>query len=173
MTKLETDRLVLRLLAAGDVAPIIKMAGDADVARMTMRMPHPYTYDDARAFIAKARNAPVFAITLNDRLIGCTGIHPADDGAADMGYWLGKSWWGQGFATEAVLELVRYGFRGLGLSRIKAGHFTDNPASERVLKKCGFHAIGQCQRFCTARNRDVTCNDYALDRDVAERQGLI
>jgi RimJ/RimL family protein N-acetyltransferase len=173
MTKLETKRLILRPLAVGDAADIVKMAGDKDVARMTTRIPHPYTYDDALNFIAAVGDEPVFAITFNRRLIGCMGIHRAEKGEAEIGYWLGKAWWGRGFATEAARKIIRYGFHTLGLSRIVAGHFSDNPASKRVLRKCGFQATGQQQRFSASRDKEATCNMYALDRDAAERQGLI
>ena len=176
---IETERLILRPLASSDATRLTQLAGDIGVARMTMRMPHPYTFDNARSFIGAARKSPVFAITLSKRIIGCIGIHsenaihPENDGNAELGYWIGKSWWGQGFATEAVREMVRHGFFDLHLDCIKAGHFTDNPASGRVLQKCGFRIAGQSQRFCVARDAEVACEDYVLDRGTAERQGLI
>ena len=101
---LKTERLVLRPTQMADAATITALASEFDVARMTARMPHPYAIGDARAWIGQMAESgeTVFAITLTGQLIGCAGYTPLDGKRAEIGYWLGKPWWGQGFATEAA-----------------------------------------------------------------------
>src|SRR5690606_28660374 len=142
-TTLRTDRLVLRLPALEDAVPLQALCCNWEVVRMTSRVPHPYTLDHARSWIAgraaswAAGRAYAFALTCDGIVIGVAGIE-SKDGEHEIGYWIGQPWWGRGLATEAVGRLCRFGFDDLGLERLVAGHFDDNPASGRVLAKCGF-----------------------------------
>jgi RimJ/RimL family protein N-acetyltransferase len=106
--------------------------------------PSPYTVDDARRFIAIA-TAPspgiFLAIEVGGEAAGGIGIHPLGDvhrGTAEIGYWLGEPFWGRGIVTDAVHALVPVVFSQTDLIRIQAGIFSHNPASMRVLEKCGF-----------------------------------
>lgn len=107
-------------------------------------MPHPYSESDATEFIGKvAEENPqnTFAITYQDQLSGCIGIHPKTDVyrlSAEIGYWIGQPYWGNGIATEAVNQIVDYGLNELNLLRIEAGCFSFNKASQKVLLKAGF-----------------------------------
>jgi RimJ/RimL family protein N-acetyltransferase len=147
---LETARLKLRPYTETDVAELIPLIGAREVAATTGRIPHPYTKRDAKRFIAAAQNDDEvrLAITLrsDDRMIGGIGLRLFEQHHhAELGYWLGLPYWGNGFATEAAREMLRYGFESLRLHRIFATVFMHNPASGRILLKLGMRREG-CQR---------------------------
>lgn len=128
-----------------DAAAIAKLLeGDVDLALRTATIPIPYTIEDARAFLSTANRANVFAITADDELVGMTGIVP-HEGGTEIGYWIGRRWWGRGYATCAVGLLVEEVHRR-GISLLIAEVFPDNPASMRVLEKNGFVREGEVQR---------------------------
>jgi len=147
---LETDRLRIRPYSEADIPELLPLVGAREVAATTLRIAHPYTEQDARAFLelAKEPDKLWLAITLraNGRQIGGIGLRvERQHQHAELGYWLGVSYWGQGYATEAAREVLRYGFENLGLHRIFATHFKHNPASGRILRKLGMQREG-CQR---------------------------
>ena len=147
---LETSRLRLSLYSEADIAELVQGIGAREVAATTVRIPHPYTEQDAREFIAATRRGGLLrrAIRLRSdgRMIGGVGLALEEDNQrAELGYWIAVPFWGHGYATEAAYEIVRYGFESLHLNRIFAGHFGNNPASQRVLAKLGMRHEG-CQR---------------------------
>ncbi len=147
---LETPRLRLRPYSEADIAELLPLIGTREVAATTLRIAHPYTEQDARAFFALAEEPDKLwlAITLRSdgRQIGGIGLRiDQQHQHAELGYWLGVEHWGKGYATEAGREMLRYGFEDLGLHRIFATHFKHNPASGRILKKLGMRHEG-CQR---------------------------
>ena len=147
---LETVRLKLRPYSEADIAELVPLIGAREVAATTLRIAHPYTEQDARAFLALAQEPGKIwlATTLRSdgRQIGGVGLRVEDPHQhAELGYWLGVSYWRQGYATEAACEMLRYGFVDLGLHRIFASHFRHNPASGRILVKLGMRYEG-CQR---------------------------
>lgn len=147
---LETLRLKLRPYREADIAELVPLVGAREVAATTLRIPYPYTEQDARAFLASAENPGKLwlAITLrhDGRQIGGIGLRVDEQHQhAELGYWLGVPYWGKGYATEAARELLRYGFAELRLHRIFASHFKHNPASGRILVKLGMRYEG-CQR---------------------------
>jgi len=94
--------------------------------------------------------------------LGMTGLHTED--GYEFGYWLGKPFWGLGYATEGAHRLVRYAFEALGQETVHAAWFYDNPASGRVLAKLGARHNGSAMRDCRARGRAVLCHDMLLTR---------
>ena len=149
-TILDTARLRLRAYSEADIAELVPLIGAREVAATTGHIPHPYTVEDAREFLAtiESDREVRMAVTLRDRecLIGGIGLRLVEEHHhAELGYWLGVPYWGQGFATEAAREMLRYGFEELKLHRIFASHFKNNPKSGRVLKKLGMRHEG-CQR---------------------------
>jgi RimJ/RimL family protein N-acetyltransferase len=153
-----TPRLALRRLQAQDAPELARLIDDPDIARMTARIPHPYGLEDADGFIARVRRdeAKVFAIQpYGGPLAGVIGFQ--DDGAApEMGYWLGRPFWGRGYATEAGRGLLDWAERRWGKRALRSGHFSDNPASGRVLDKLGFLYTGEVQkRASLARGEPV------------------
>jgi len=168
MTKhvLKTERLTLRPLRSSDAEAMMALAGDADVARMTARIPHPYSLDQAKDWIARAiqSNEVVFAIVHQGALIGCVGYMPEENTSAEVGSWIGKPHWNKGFATEAARAVAEHAFASGDIRTLTAGHFTDNPASARVLEKLGFTHSGEGQWGCVARGEDVPCMLFRLER---------
>ncbi|MEO8392775.1 MAG: GNAT family N-acetyltransferase [Chloroflexota bacterium] len=141
---LETERLILRPLAMSDAPTVRLLAGDYEVAKTTLNMPHPYPEDAAEAFIQSridnADKGSVFGIVrkADQQLMGAMGIHPEGRfSRAEMGYWLGVPYWNQGYASEAARRIVAFGFEELELNRIHASYFSENIASRRVMEKAG------------------------------------
>jgi RimJ/RimL family protein N-acetyltransferase len=147
---LETARLKLRPYTEADIAELLPLIGTQQVAATTLRIAHPYTEQDARDFLKLAQEPGRLwlAITLRSDGHQIGGIGLRVDGQhqhAELGYWLGVPYWGQGYAAEASREMLRYGFEDLGLHRIFASHFKHNPASGKILLKLGMRHEG-CQR---------------------------
>jgi [ribosomal protein S5]-alanine N-acetyltransferase len=143
---LKTERLALRGFTLKDAPDVQRLAGEWEVARTLLSVPHPYEDGVAEEWISGHRSAfergegVNFAAVLRERgeLCGSIGLLiNSRDANAELGYWIGVPYWGQGYATEAAREVVRYGFEELGLHRIYAAHFGNNPASGRVLRKIG------------------------------------
>ncbi len=148
-TPLQTERLTLRPYALSDIPALVPLIGAREVAATTLRIPHPYTASDARNFIARTQEGLDSELRLgivlreSDMLCGGVGLRiEADHRRAELGYWIGVPYWGKGYATEASRALVDYGFGTLGLHRIFASHFANNPASARVLRKIGMRHEG-------------------------------
>lgn len=165
---IRTRRLTLRLLAQSDAADMARLAGDWDVARMTARIPYPYSEALAVEWMRTLEPGEhVRAVIQKGELIGAVGYMPQPDGSAEIGYWIGKPWWGQGYATEAARALVRYCFSAAGYTRLTCAHFADNTASERVIRKLGFTPCdGVSPVWCDARQAEVATRWYELDRPV-------
>lgn len=147
---LETERLRIRPYTEADIPELVRLVGAREVAATTLRIAHPYSDQDARDFLelAKEPDKLWLAITrrADGRQIGGIGLRLEQQHRhAELGYWLGVSYWGRGYATEAAGEVLRYGFENLGLHRIFATHFKHNPASGRILQKIGMRPEG-CQR---------------------------
>lgn len=160
-----TGRLTLRPLVLADAARIAALADDWDVARMTARIPFPYTLVDADAWIGSiGADEFVRGIEHEGELIGACGYVVDEAGAAEIGYWLGRDYWRQGFATEAGRGLVDHCFGAAGFKRLVCCHFVDNPASRRVIDKLGFKLIGPCSGWSEARQSMAPTLRYARNR---------
>src|SRR5262245_36865598 len=166
---LETERLLLRPPRAGDITQFLPLINDFDVSKNLSPVPHPYTEDDACAFIVRMdyarreRTDYVFAVVLRPAcFIGLCGLHPS--GGWEFGYWYGKPYWGNGYATEAGSRVVAFAFEELNAEKLKAGWFHDNPKSGRVLEKLGFRLVGETEQNCLARGCKVRSHRVELDR---------
>jgi len=167
---LETERLVLRAPRREDVKAIARLANDRRIAANTARIPHPYGIDDAEQFIAAVNlqdGEATFVITLDDTLIGACGVDPRE-GGPEIGYWLGVPFWGQGYATEAVRAVIDHAFGGLRHEALQAGARVSNPASRRVLEKCGFQWTGVRLSRIRAINSAAPTDRFRLDRRLWE-----
>jgi [ribosomal protein S5]-alanine N-acetyltransferase len=136
---------MLRPFTTGDAASLAAQANNALIAQyMTDAFPHPYTIENAEAFIKFATtDTPIhiFAIEVNGLAVGGIGVHPQTDvhsKSAELGYWLGEAYWGQGIITEAVLQMIDFAFNTYPISRLFARPFGNNKASQKVLEKTGF-----------------------------------
>jgi len=141
---------MLRPFSLADAPEVQRMAGDFDIARTTLSIPHPYEPGVAESWISthpslwNRGSAVVCAVVrrLDDRLVGACGLTiDRDHDRAELGYWIGKPFWGNGYATEASAALVRYAFES-GLNRVMARHFGGNVASGRVMQKIGMRQEG-------------------------------
>jgi ribosomal-protein-alanine N-acetyltransferase len=149
---LETNRLLLRPFSLIDSPDVQKLAGDKAIAATTLNIPHPYEDGMAEEWIGSHQERyekgeeVTFAITLLDgrTLIGAIGLEINQrHQRAELGYWIGKSYWNNGYCTEAAEAVVRYGFAELKLHRIHAAHFSRNRASGRVMEKIGMKYEGR------------------------------
>ena len=165
---LETARLRLRAPRLADAKAIARFAGDRRIAENTARIPHPYTIDDAEQFIAAVNRQlgeATFVITLDDEAIGACGVEPRECGA-EIGYWLGASHWGAGYATEAVRAVIDHAFGDLDHAALQSGARVSNPASRRLLEKCGFQWTGVGLYRIRAINSSAPIDRFRLDRGL-------
>jgi len=146
---LTTDRLVLRPPGRDDIDDLVTIANDRDIAAMTSRLPHPYERTHGENFICAIEDGTasghIFAVTLakTGHLIGMCGVEMrARSNGLEVGYWIGKRWWGHGYATEASKAAVDLSFKVTGTDEIFATCQRDNAASRQVLLKQGFRFVG-------------------------------
>ncbi len=164
---MRSQRLTYRPIDARDAGRIAMLAGDWDVARMTSRIPHPYSLIDADLWIASIDHDEfVRGVERDGELIGAVGYISGEPGQAEIGYWIGKPWWGNGYATEAAGTLMKHCFGEVGFRRLTCGHFIDNPASARVIAKLGFRRIGNGAQWCEARKSNVATVRYVRRRPL-------
>jgi RimJ/RimL family protein N-acetyltransferase len=149
---LDTARLRLRPFRLADAPDVKRYVSDRDIAAMTLSIPHPYPDGGAEKWIgthaAKYADGLLASFAITEResgaLAGAMGLHlEPGHGRAELGYWIGKPFWGRGYATEAGLAVLRFGFEALGLNKIHAAVFIKNPASDRVIRKLGMKWEGR------------------------------
>ncbi len=157
-----TERLILRGPTAADIPAMAELANDIGVAGNVARMPYPYAVEHAEEGLARiAREDPrreaTFAIEHRDfGFVGMLGFHEKQPGRPEVGYWLGRPFWGRGYATEALTGALRWAKADWRRNVLWAGHFADNPASGQVLCKAGFLYTGDVEpQDCLARDCKV------------------
>ena len=164
---LATERLVMRPPSADDASALIALADNRHIAEMLARMPHPYGEEEARTFLAMSsqrRSGAVYALTLRDggAFVGCAGLNATDRGL-ELGYWVGEPYWKRGYATEAAHALVDLAFSRTDIQVLHASTRVINPASRRVIHKCGFQYAGQGMLNSIVAGQ-VPVERYRLDR---------
>lgn len=148
---LATARLSLRPIAAGDAAAVFRLAGDADVARWSHAIPHPLPMPAVEGFIRqsiidRAKGEAVTYAVIRDgdgAFLGGLTLRLTGPHGADLGFWFGRPFWNQGYATEAVRAVLRYAFADLGRHEVIALCHPDNAASLKVQAKCGMVPLGR------------------------------
>ena len=148
------ERCVLRRLRAGDEEAIARHGNDREVWRGLYDLfPHPYTPEAAQAWVAKCAGdypEPLqLGIEVNGGIVGGIGLRGcllSNEDYVEVGYWVGRSYWGRGIASEALRLICGYGFDVMGANRIEARVYAFNPTSGRVLEKCGFRLEGRLRR---------------------------
>ncbi|MEQ8410896.1 MAG: GNAT family N-acetyltransferase [Erythrobacter sp.] len=170
-----SERLLLRPIWPEDWHGLLGGIADEGVVRNLAAVPWPYDESHAREFAGRAFDPlyPTFlaARAADAEVIGCIGLAPVRRGrdcGVELGYWIARRYWGQGFATEAghaVLDIARV----LGHGTVESSHFLDNPASGKVLRKLGFEPTGQVVlRHSCARGQEVEAAEYRLRLDEAD-----
>jgi [ribosomal protein S5]-alanine N-acetyltransferase len=176
---LETERLWLRPLTLADAPVIQSLVNDRRIAETTLNIPHPYPENGAADWIRRMRERRAqgyadytFGIVRKPdmTLIGVVSIHVWRDQRAEIGYWVGVDYWGQGYMTEAVRRVIRFGFEDLHLHRIIARYFTRNPASERVMQKVGMTFEGIMRQHLIKWGEYVDVGCYSILRSEYETQ---
>ena len=171
--RLETERLWLRWLRAADASAIAAFAGLADVARMTASIPHPYPPGEAERFILQARastaggDALVLAATTKAKgrsVVGLVSAQVEEPGEVEFGYTIGPAYAGRGYATEMVAAMIDAVFNLTEARALVANSRTINPASRRVLEKCGFVFTGTGLKDLPARGGKHPCDFFRRDR---------
>jgi RimJ/RimL family protein N-acetyltransferase len=167
---LATKRLVLRAPRAGDAAAIASLINDRRIAENTARIPHPYSLADAHAFLAQVNREPgepSFVIALAEgTIVGGCGIHVLGAADPEPGYWIGVPYWGRGYATEAARALLDHAFGTLGCEQLSGRARVSNPASRRVLEKCGFQWTGVSLIRIRALKSSAPVDCFRLDRGL-------
>jgi RimJ/RimL family protein N-acetyltransferase len=166
---LETKRLALRAPRLEDAKTVATLANDRRIAENTARIPHPYRLADAEGFI-KGANASsgeaVFLIALRDKtVIGACGVRMQDE-TPELGFWLGVPHWGNGYATEALHAVIDYTFTDLAHKALQAGARVTNPASRRVLEKCGFQWTGVGLYRIASIKSSAPIDRFRLERGI-------
>ena len=161
MTKIETERLVLKEIVDADKERLVSLIGDFRVSKTLSNVPYPYTLDDADEWLKIVDNEEFnLNIFLNDDLIGGIGLTPTEDDFYELGYWLGVEYWGQGYATESVMELLNYAKSNTPCEKFKANVFKENVASAKVLEKNGFKRVEDREVFSISRQENVLSVNY-------------
>jgi RimJ/RimL family protein N-acetyltransferase len=153
---IETARLRMRPLRDEDLADLVKLIGNWEVARWTASVPYPYTEADGQEWIALVQQDHAsglprsFAIVLKetDRLIGGVGLNGSTGDESEelaLGYWIGQPYWGNGYGREAVAAIIDYGFRTLSIETIRAHTDPSNAPSQKVLLHCGLKSVGEIE----------------------------
>ena len=151
---LTSERLTLRPFTLADAADVNQLAGNPQVSQSTLNIPYPYTLAMAKDWIEthadlwRQKSAVIFAIIENDtqRLIGTVALVEISGCEAELGYWIGQPYWGQGHCTEAVKLLMKYAVAELAVSSMYAEHLQTNPASGNVMRKNAMSYSGSIKK---------------------------
>ncbi|UZK67344.1 GNAT family N-acetyltransferase [Sphingomonas sp. M1-B02] len=164
-----TPRLTLRPGWPEDAPALAQAIGHECVVRNLARAPWPYPIEAAETFAASfaTSDEPVFLLFEHDagaiRLVGGIGLHAIGDEPHELGYWVTPNAWGRGYATEAGKAVLQVA-KAIGVRRVTAGHFIDNPASGRVLRKLGFRPTGRIvPQYSRGRGAEVPSARFELD----------
>jgi len=173
---IRTARLALRPLHRGDAAEIFALFNDWEVVRFLSSPPWPYALTDAEAYVRAVTNPEngaaetAFAITLHGNLIGSIGVrdraasHLQESAGPNIGYWLGRAYWSQGYMTEALRAVIAHVFALSSAEAIYCGAFSHNLASLRVQEKAGFVHAGNTMLFSRPAGQELAHVNTALTR---------
>ena len=162
---------------AEDARALAEAIADERIVRNLSTAPWPYSLRDAEAWLASPRDPVLPSLLIFERtdgaplLVGACGLGRRPSGLVEMGYWVARPHWGRGIATEACTALIDIA-RTLGLAKLEAAHFTDNPASGRVLEKLGFEPVGiTAPRISCARGSEVPARLMRLSLAAWQPEG--
>ena len=171
---LKTSRLLLRALKSEDALRVQLLAGDREVSATLLSIPHPFEIEMAEQYVAnklsllKSGEGICFVIILpaEDVLMGLVILKKIDQTHrnAEIGYWIGKDYWKKGYATEAALAVINYGFEELNLQRIYAHCLSRNPLSGKVLAKLGMTHEGTLRQHILKWNEFEDIDLYGILR---------
>jgi [ribosomal protein S5]-alanine N-acetyltransferase len=171
--RLETERLIIQPFVKENAPRISELANDKDLASI-LGLPHPYQLKDAEEWIAiqpeQIRKGTEYPLTITHRefgeVIGTITIRiDKSNNKGELGYWIGKEYWGNGFATEAVNKMIDFGFNHLHLNKIWASAISRNHASSIVLQKAGLQKEGVLRQNRLLHGKYEDVDVYGLLRE--------
>jgi len=163
MVEIKTKRLSIRHIKPKYKQSLITLIGDENVAATLSNVPFPYTESDADWWIESVKSKPYsLNVFYNHKLIGGVGLTEQAANLFELGYWIGQPYWGNGYATEACLGLLRYVRDAHGDAQVFANVYPDNHASEKVLCKLGFVEDGTDVTVDVSTKEQVVCHRYVL-----------
>lgn len=161
----------LRPWTIDDLDSLVKYANNFRIAKnMTDQFPHPYTLEKGKAFIGYASSGTppnILAIEVGGEAAGGIGIHPQHDihcKNAELGYWLGEPFWGQGIISRAIVQMTEYGFQNWDIARIFARPFGTNIGSQKALEKAGYTLEGRFENTLYKNGEYLDEFIYAIRR---------
>lgn len=180
MSLLQTERLILRPLTLADAPAIQTLVSDREIAATTLNIPYPYPEGGAEQWIAHAQESMEKRTVFNfgiirkedDQLVGCIAVEGVKEPhrKVEMGYWIGRPYWGKGYATEAGHALLAFAFNELGANKVWAQFFSNNPASGKVMQKLGMtyegtHRQDVCKwgEFLDVSTHSILRSEYKPD----------
>ena len=163
--QITTQRLVLkRPDKTINKRVFVSLVGDWDIAKWLSDVPFPYTEKHAEKFIKRSSPDDLrFSVFYDEILVGGVGVSFEENNQLDLGYWIAKDYWGNGFATEASKGLIDYVKNETEFKAITACYVKGNKTSAKVLKKLGFIEIGECEEYFLSRKETMDCVDLILD----------
>ena len=150
---IKTERLIIKIPVIDDRFELTQLINDKHVIKWLSDTPFPYTLSHAEEFIERSQEKAIkgetynFMIFKEKKILGGIGLTEFKKKSCELGYWLGKKYWGNGFATEAVKSILDFGFGQLNLEEIYASYKIGNEGSKRVLMKCGFQFYREKKEF--------------------------
>ena len=165
MTTLKTERLFLRKLKISDKKRLINQIGNYNVSKNLSNVPFPYTIEDADNWykcLLQKKMEFNYNIFIKNLLIGGVSLTNQENGSYNLGYWLGQTYWGHGYATESAKALIFFAKTKIKPLTIEAEHNKTNFASENVINKLGFKYIGDREQYIISQQRRVVCKKYFL-----------
>ncbi|MEO0549030.1 MAG: GNAT family N-acetyltransferase [Pseudomonadota bacterium] len=170
---IRTQRLRLRPPKHNDAEAVTALMSEKDISWNLGRAPYPYALHDAVDWIAQTAKARTegteysLVIERAGEVIGSCGVS-LHFGQWELGYWIGKPYWGNGYVTEAARAVMDWAKNTLNADKFMAGHYTDNAASGTVLKKLGFKPVGEVSWHAKARGTKVPATRYIYGDASAE-----
>lgn len=178
MTRIQTERLLLRPFRSDDADAIVRILDDPRISRTTYLIPHPYTHADAQSWLALCASRasdPVyedFAIEAEGELIGSISLeHSFIHRRAQVGYWIATAWWNRGVCTEALRALIDHAFANGRCDRVYAYHYVGNEASGRVMQKAAMRNEGTLRAHVIKDSVARDCVYYGILRNEAPPMG--
>ncbi len=170
--KIETERLILSELREEDLSLIVEYLQEKKFSELTTNIPYPYRKEDAEFWLKisketfAANKGFTFAIrNKNEQIIGAIGLHDEGSDKAEIGYWLAKPFWNNGYVTEAATAVIDFGFKELGFNKIYATHFPHNPASGKIMQKIGMKQEAVLKQHLKKDGKYYDIPMYSVFRD--------
>ena len=171
MKEIRTERLLIKTPEIDDKFELTQLINDKDVIKWLSEITFPYTLCHAEEFIERSRERVLkqesynFMIFQDKKMIGGVGLSEFNNKSCQVGYWLGKKYWGNGFATEALKSILDFGFDQLNLEKIYAAYKIGNEGSIRVLTKCGFEYSRKKYEYDSELDEEALLTEVILRKE--------